>query len=491
MQNSGKSKRPAMNILLILTFFSLWVSVFHVFKISTYGVTLSDLLMLVLYIGMMIKLIWDGEKYKFAKNPALIALLGFVFVVIISGFHPLLFPMKGTQLQFMKTTIHILFLIAFVYVCAIYPFKEKTWTTVIKVWLITALILNIFGIYQVFARAFDLPLAWFQLVNAQLSLRGELSDSYRQLSIHFGNFYRATSIFSEPSALAAFNVFIILFLFVPIIQKRKPFFRSKFLNATMMFFAVAAEFMAFSLTGVLNISIMIFFALLFEKRFRLRQLLYMFAAAVPILIVFDYIASSQFDISIIDLFYKRINGIFHSIMGDTGKTISGESLSNRMQSIIIGINIWQQYPLLGTGLGLTQYFNEEGRIFLDNASAVLIAETGMIGYITFLSVFFILVYKTIWLVINKNSISDENTARLAGLIFYMIINVMLYGFGTANNLISTWMWMPVGYVVGVYNLVKRSQNKDLIEFRLVDTSLKSRIGKIFGQYLDVSAEKNK
>ncbi|MFP4527587.1 MAG: O-antigen ligase family protein [Candidatus Kapaibacterium sp.] len=478
-----------MGNLLIIIFFSSWVGIFHIFKVSTYGVTFLDLFTLAIYILFAGRLIWKAEVYKFTGNPAIAALIIFSILVLISGLNPLIFPIGGNQMQFMKTSLHFYFLIGFTLVCAVYPFEEKTWTRMIRLWLITALLLNIFGVYQVFARAYDLPFAWLDIVNASLSHRGEVSDTYRQLSISFKDFYRATSIYSEPSALAAFNVYIIALLVVPLIQKSKPFFESKLLLWIMIAFAVLAEFLALSMTGFIGLFGVLMVMLLIEKRFRLRQLLIFFAILASLLLAADIIAVRQFNVSVIDLFYSRISGIINTLMGDSQSQISGESLSGRLESLGIAYRMWIAYPVFGVGMGLTQYYNDAGRVFLENAAAVVLAELGTVGFMFFVAIFVILAYYSIRFVrMDKSGLSPE-TARLAGVIIYLLVNIILNNFITVNNLVTAGMWLPLGIVFGVINLVRRSQNVNLYAFRLTHQPYRNKFAKFINQYLTNNAEK--
>jgi len=54
--------------------------------------------------------------------------------------------------------------------------------------LIVAFFVNIFGIYQIFARLYDWPLAWIEITNVSFEQRGmrQVQGETQQLALKFG-----------------------------------------------------------------------------------------------------------------------------------------------------------------------------------------------------------------------------------------------------------------------------------------------------------------
>src|SRR3989339_233051 len=99
-----------MHFLIVLLFIVYFTDIFQFFEISGYGVNLIDFTFLALFLVFLKRIIWDGEEMKFTYHPALIFFILLLSTSIISGIVPLV---KGETIQitqYIKTTIHFLFL---------------------------------------------------------------------------------------------------------------------------------------------------------------------------------------------------------------------------------------------------------------------------------------------------------------------------------------------------------------------------------------------
>lgn len=138
------------------------------------------------------------------------------FAEYASVFAPLLSGSSEMQIQWLKTSTNFLskWLLILTFASGIY--SADAFRSAIRFMLVISIAINVFGIYQIFARAFDLPLAWIPINNVSISIRNYHSmDNMTQLSLRFENFFRATSIFSEPSFYAQFNTLVLTFLLIP------------------------------------------------------------------------------------------------------------------------------------------------------------------------------------------------------------------------------------------------------------------------------------
>jgi O-antigen ligase len=339
------------------------------------------------------------------------------------------------------------------------------WTKVLRAWLIASVFINVFGVYQIVARAFDLPFAWLEYNNLNMLGRGNLSsiDEVSQLSLRFQNFYRATSVLPEPSALAAFNVLIQIFIIVPFMQRSKPFFKSKLLTATIFISSLIALFLTFSLTGVLGLFLVLGSVFIFEKRIKLKAVLSILSVSVVLIVITDSIVESYSDISVLKLFGNRVTAIVSEREGRKGG-MSGESFGTRVESAEQSLEIWYRHPLLGIGMGLTDFDKEAEIGFADFGILSAFSETGIVGGISFLGLFisfFIISFKLMKYRLINHLDDDEN--RLYGLAYYVVLQLFLINFIVSNNIVNMALWLPAAMIFSIFNSYsEKTDNKAYI-----------------------------
>ncbi len=440
-----------MNKLIIILFIFFFTDVFQLFEIAGYGVTLIDIGLLSIYLLFFKRMIWDGDKLQFPIHPGLIFLLVLPITALISGFTPFIKGSTPQIIQYIKTFAHFNFLIFFTITTALYKIETKAWTNFVRVWLILSIFINLFGVYQIIARAYDLPLAWIQFTN--VSLTGRFSDdieSVQQLSLKYGNFYRATSIFTEPSALASFNLLIQIFLIIPFIQKTTPFIKSKIISSIVFAISLIALFLCFSMTGFVGMLMIITPIFIFHRSKRLYPFFFGIIASILIIIGTDNLIKNFTSISVVELFSKRISGLLFKKQGT-----EGESFDVRLKSGKVGIEIWEDHFLIGAGLGLTAYNNNKGVEFGDFSVTAALAEMGLLGSIAFVGMFFGLFWTTtklMYKIRNKDDLSDEDK-RWSGILFYMMIHLFLINFISGNNLVVFVLWQLVAIVFANLNQI--------------------------------------
>jgi hypothetical protein len=438
--------------------------------VGSYGVTFIDFALLGIFIVFAKRLIWDGDKLEFHFHPAIFFLLAMPVAALLSGLTPLIKGSTPQMIQYFKTSAHFLFLVSFTLICTFYKIETKTWTNVIRAWLIISIFINVFGVYQIFARAYDLPLAWIQFTN--VSLAGRASDNVediKQLSLRYGDFFRATSIFTEPSALASFNVLIQIFLIVPFVQKRKPFIKSKIINTLVYSFSLISLFLAFSMTGFVGLGLVLGTIFIFHRSKRLRAFFVVFAISIILIFTTDRIIENFSGVSVADLFGKRLSGILFG----TQKT-EGESIGVRLRSGKIGIEIWEEHFINGTGLGLTSYNNRKHVEFGDFSTTAALAEMGLIGFLAFVGLFvtlFIVTYKMMLRMRNKDNLPDD-LKRLSGILFYLMLHQLLINFISGNNLVTFVLWIFLGVIFANINQIAINQGQKIYEIAFLRTPMK-------------------
>jgi O-antigen ligase len=195
-----------------------------------------------------------------------------------------------------------------------------------------------------------------------------------QLSLRYGNFFRATSIFSEPSSLASFNMVVISFLAAPYIQGFKPFIKSKAFSIFAFALAAITMFITFSMTGVIGLLMLIAGIFLFERIKKIASFVAVFVIGIVVILLTDGLIKDNLGICVVSLFEKRIGGL----VGSREKA-AGESVGSRLTSGKKGMQIWEDNPVIGSGLGLTAYNKKVKLNFTDFSVVSVFAETGTIG----------------------------------------------------------------------------------------------------------------
>ncbi|MFC2130182.1 O-antigen ligase family protein [Bacteroidota bacterium] len=476
-----------MHILIVILFITFFTDVIQLFEVGGYGVNLIDFAFLSIFIVFLKRLIWDGIELKFSVHPGLIFLIAIVFAALLSGLTPLFKGSTPQMIQYLKTTVHFLYLVFFTFICAFYKIETRTWTAFVKVWLILSIFINVFGIYQIFARAYDLPLAWLQFTNVSLTGRSsEDIESVKQLSLHYGSFFRATSIFTEPSALASFNILIQVFLIVPFVQKMKPFFKSKLLNIIIFVISLITLFLCFSMTGFVGMALIIGGIFIFHWSRRLIPFVAGFLGSIIILFATDSFIESYSGVSVISLFSKRLSGVF----SETQST-AGESIGVRLKSAEVGIDIWERHFLIGSGLGLTAYNNREGVEFGDFSFVAALAEMGLTGLLAFVGIFislFIITGRFLLRIKEKDDIPDD-LKRWSGILFFMMLHLFLINFISGNNLVSFVLWLLVGVIFANIRQIYIETGKKTYLIKFLKKPLKISLNQSILRYLRLNTKK--
>jgi len=473
-----------MHVFIYLFAFTFFLEMYQLFGIGSTGFTLSDVVTLSMFFYFIKKTIWDGEEIKIAKNPAILFLFLFYAITLVSGFAPILRGSQGELTQFVKSTAHYHFSLLFLTINILLNNKNENWNNFIKIWLVLAIFINAFGIYQIIARGLGLPFAWLEINNLSYLSRGmyDTLEEVPQISLRFENFFRATSIFSEPSALAAFNALILVFLIVPYIQNFQPFLKSKFLTITSLIFSILGLFLAFSLTGLSSFGLMIFAIIIFEKFKNLGLFVKIFFVLTIFLVIADQIVYAYAGISVLELFYKRVDGVINYIMTNQLSAVEGESFSGRSDNVLAMFNIYRNNPIFGTGMGLTYASPfSEGYLFADITIMAVLAETGTIGFFAYFGFFVILLVIVVKFLLNRDKLVnvDYNQKRLMLMLFYIMIVYFVVNYLSGNQILNVFSLIMLSLIFNVINNYYINYLDKYYEIRLVKTPL----SKLFKQGL--------
>lgn len=455
-----------IEFLVIISFLLYPFDGFQVFSIAGYGVKFVDITLAILYVFFIFHLIFEKKRVELNNNVVFHFLLLVLFSAMLSGIYPLV---KGDGLaivQFIKTFIHFVFVYFFVFFSLLYDLKTDFWNKLIRILLIYSIFINIFGIYQVFARLYDLPLAWLPLNNVSMVYRGlyDISD-ISQLSIQFMNLYRATSIFTEPSHYAIFLTLILVFQLTPYLQKKEPFIKSRLLNIIITSLSFVSLLATFSLTALITLAMIYMGYLFFERREIFKNFVFITIGALIILIITDFIIKSYTETSPLQLFYTRVDGVVQTILGND-RQISGESFKYRTVIIETAFEIWQKSPIIGCGLG-NFYLNQNKNInFAHDIIGNAISEMGFIGLTAILGLFISIFIYLIKLKNNESLQISKDEEKLIGVCLYLMIQITAVNFFSSSFLVYVNLWFYIGLIVSLMNsvLTKNYNNNIVLDF---------------------------
>jgi len=442
-----------MNFLFYLLYTLYFVGVFQLFSIGNFGISPAYPVIALIFFFFIVKFVTN--KITMNLNPissvkALVMLqiaAGLSFMYVLSDHH-------AENIQFIKTYWHFLFLTSFPIFLGLFKIENKVWVNIFRLWLYFSIIINIFGIYQLFARAYDLPLAWIDLTNASLTALDDTNEPYQQLSLKFKNFYRATSIFSEPSALAGYNLTIIGFMILPLFKSESmKLFKSRKLLTFIFILSALSLFVTFSLTGVLGLFFLAFAYFIYNKGINYKRIIQILIAVMIIIVIGDFFIVEYFQTSVLELFYTRIT----SLLGLTTHNIVGESFDTRSNNFASSVELWLKSPIIGIGLGQTKHLGEIG--YSDFAVMHSLIETGIIGGFFFLSLFILNIGEYLSLRSSFHKLKPETIYALNAS-FYALVILTMTNFLTSNSFVGFALWSIMAIIFSILTNAKKEIGYD-------------------------------
>lgn len=462
-----------MSALYVILFLSQMLYGFQLFSVSTYGFTVNDAILILFYLLIAKRLLWDGEPLRFPINVPFFTLLALFVPIALSGITPL-WEGQGV-VQFWKSTAHFVFGWLFAVIAMGLDEPPKRVAAVMRGFVVATGFIAAYGIYQVIARALDLPFGWLELNNVGLSLRKAVDseEASRQLALKFSDFYRATSIFSEPSVLAGFTTNALVFLGIPYLQGSTMFLRSRLANWGVFIVYIGALFLTFSLTGLTGVLLMCVMVFVLERGRRVLKILYGLVVIALCLSIIDIIVAPITNISVLELFGKRISGIVEHAVNPYGEHTAGESFVSRSEAILIATNIWEEYPVIGTGLGRFSQATAAQRaniLFSTSTYSSVLAELGPLGFLLLMAFIASVAVSTLHWYRRRAQLSPELQV-VAGVIPYFYVLLAFLQF-TGNAFIYTSLWQMFALCFFVVNRARREQGLPFLELYAVRTPLR-------------------
>ncbi|MGB9770350.1 MAG: O-antigen ligase family protein [Candidatus Kapaibacteriota bacterium] len=437
------------NYSFILIYFTQFLFGWALFFILNYGVTALDINVLFSYSLLLVSFFFFRKQLRIAINYPNVLFFIFNIALVFTMINPILTGSGAEITQNIKSTLHYYYIVFFVILLYSELLKTYALIRIIKglIWLL--FIFNLYGIYQLFARALGLPFGWIEYTNTGIMSRLEIIGTIQQTTVSFGSFYRITSIFVEPSVLASFNILLFIFLVIPWIQQRQSFIKNQKLLILFVATSLITLFLTYSMTGLASL-IVVLSLIVFIEYFESYKFLFkiIFIVVVTVLLA-NLFMIELFGIDLLKLFTYRIENIFSLGSDEMG----GESFTTRLSNTMSTIAIWTQHPLFGVGLGLLAYQKEFVAIFSDTTIFSVLAECGIFNFLLFNALLYSLLFTSIKLykIVRENPSISADEKKLIGIAPYIATFEILRCSFTANILIYFILWMDLAFIFFVLN----------------------------------------
>ncbi|NQW29137.1 MAG: O-antigen ligase family protein [Ignavibacteria bacterium] len=451
-----------MRLLLTLIAFGGAFGFFHVIAIGTFGMGMGDVfeICVILYVGYYT--IWLGNSLEIPQRIETYGLVAMLGIMLLSAASVVVSGNTEMGIQTSKTLAHFLYLWLFAFLAYCVPIPPETWVKVLRFQLMIALIVAVYGLYQIAARPLGWPFAWIEISNASFSRGTDDVTSSNQLALQFGGFFRATSFFSEPSALAAYSASALSLLLVPLFRGSQAIIRSRTLFWIVLVGTMLGVFIAFSITGVLLTSCCIGVCMVLYWKRAWKKLILTLGVSALIIVGADSVIHKYLAVSVVEMFTIRIGSIIAgNASGDSETAVIGESMSQRVDDYQVSYEVMKEYPFFGAGpgnFGKTLTGKQNELQFPSTTYGSVAAELGGVGFVIFLSFLLIIVIRTFlderkWTEITGNK--NEAVETLLPFITIRILFVMLIGVA-GNSFVSGYFWTEVLMVLSIQSGARRA-----------------------------------
>ncbi len=364
------------------------LGIFQMAQVGTFGLPPIELLFIGFWLYLPLHLFVARKPLRIPMNLEYVALIMFIATAFLSCFSVVFDGEYRLHQQVVKTILHFIFVFGVMFLHGHIRITTDMIYGILRFYLSLGIVLSLYAIYQVPARIMDWPFAWIEITNVSYQGDVEFASGVSQLALRFENFYRATSIYPEPSALGFASVLQIVVALVPIIRQSRTILRTKWALALSLTTSIIALFLAFSMTGVLVMACCLLVVVVRYPKRVLRRLVPIIGATAIGIAVFDIVASSFVNVSIIGMFGVRIESyLTGSAFNDDVGTISGESATQRFDDVKIAIDVWKDAPIIGYGPGCFRH-HQLGRMhnsnFPSSSFVMVLADYGLVGLLGYL-----------------------------------------------------------------------------------------------------------
>jgi len=403
---------------------SLW-------SIGGRGIARVDWVMAVFMFVVFISL--EGGRIIVSRS-SLYATL-FVFTAFI-GIFPLLDAPESQLVDFITKGAQLVFSFSIFMVISSLPLSEKELRGILRMWIFVSVGVSFYAIYQLFARVYDLPLAYMELTNPSVAYGGGESRI-----IH--GFYQVESVFREPSYLGAYLLGPIVLCTVFLLKGAESLLLtgSRAVNRAILCVLISA--LLFTGSQAAYLSLLITLACMpfmgYVSRAKMTKIL--------LLLLAGFIGIGAFlellDIGFLSSFWIRVKYLLLNIIDPAG-TEEITSTRVRTGAIFAALDVWASHPILGVGLNNMRHYTNEYEFSLGWWQ--LLADQGLLGT----GALVLLFYNLLSLLKNlykKAKLPPFWSCVSLSLLFILVSDVV--------NGFFTWNWVDLSrwFTLGMANLV--------------------------------------
>ncbi|MBU0707986.1 O-antigen ligase family protein [Patescibacteria group bacterium] len=411
--------------LVVITFFLPFERIGS-YDVAGITIRISQLLTLILIVAWLARGIIN-RNLKIARSPIAIPMLVFLLVNILALTNALNLERALLVLAFTAFTM------LFSYMVTQLVTDEERLTKVIRILLITTTIVCLFGVWQFFGDMIDLP----------TSLTG-LREHYTKDV--FG-FPRIQSTALEPLYFANFLLLPISLLFVFLVSRSSAI--KKIWLLPLFVLAGLNMVLTVSRGGYLGVAVILLVIGLFylKKMFRWKFLLSLIAGVAVVWVVAVYALGFG------DIF--RLNS--DTFLTHVQNAFSGPAYIERVETIEWAQQAWLDEPWIGIGPG--QYgpyvsthpyvVPDEGWKIVNNEFIELLAETGILGLVSFVVILLLLITRSIKAIMRAQS--NYLKAIMVALLATLLGVIAQYQ--TFSILYIMHIWFLIGLMVAVQNII--------------------------------------
>jgi len=470
-----------MSVYLSMLFASSVLGFFHVLAIGTFGLSLLEFLFLGALVAAVVHGLWLGKAFRVPRRfetGAVVSLLG---VVLLSALMTVLRGEGPQVMQSFKTFLHFAYLWGFCMIMLCLPITAEDWRRALQVHFVVAAGIMLFGLYQLPARMLDLPLAWIDITNASFQRGYDETLETGQIALKFKDFYRATSIFSEPSALAGYATATLSMLIVPYFRGTRSVIERRWFFWTVVVLSVMSIFLAFSLTGIVMAGAVLALVMILYPRRSIRKIAIVGAVVLVLIGVADRVVEATTSVSVVELFATRVTSLVSGKASqDESGTISGESITQRTADYRVSFEVWQEHPVTGVGPGnfaTSVAGKRHNQPFPSTTIGSVLSELGVVGAVVFTMA--LLGFFTVSLIVERRwsaSLPEEGSAldRIVPFLPFRWLLIILTAF-TGNFLVSAYFWFEATFLLSALGSARQALGMDRWrEVQLVREGWRSR-----------------
>jgi len=251
---------------------------------------------------------------------------------------------------------------------------EQRFRKCVNWYLLSAVVVSLWGIYQVMAASFDLPYTY--ALNNNMSFRPPTTQVLYGIP-------RANSVLPEPSFFANYLLSVVPLCWV-LTFNRRNYPATKY--ALVLCLASAALLASTSRAGILVCAAVIFFFVISSRYhvFQGKNIAYAGLLLLVLLVGLLFVFGSWS--SFVEFVERNYVSIF---------SLSDVSATGRLAALQIGWEIFLEYPVVGVGLGNFSVYvpTYYGYYQTYNLLTNLMAETGFVGLVGFSAVIIALYYQ--------------------------------------------------------------------------------------------------